>query len=123
MTESLERGWRILVVEDELLIAASLEIVLERHGHIVVGPAPTLAAARAELKLPQPDLALLDYCSAESTTEPLLPEPHERGIPACILTGYSPDQLPAAYASAKYWKSRSACGNQWRPLPECGCAA
>lgn len=101
MTESSEQGLRILVVEDELLIAASLKIVLESHGHTVVGPAATLAAARDELNAHQPDLALLDYRVADSTTESLLPELRKRGIPACILTGYSSDQLPPAHADCQ----------------------
>ncbi|MEO6925058.1 MAG: response regulator [Rhodanobacter sp.] len=108
MTESSEQGLRILVVEDESLIAASLKIVLESHGHTVVGPAATLAAApdelaaaRDELNAHQPDLASLDYRLADSTTESLLPELRKRGIPACILTGYSSDQLPPAHADCQ----------------------
>jgi DNA-binding response OmpR family regulator len=88
----------ILVVEDELLIATSLEIALEGAGHRLLGPVPTVLAAREALESAQPDLALIDYRLADSTTEALLPELRDRDIPVCVLTGYSRDQLPAAYA-------------------------
>lgn len=88
----------VLVVEDELLIATSLEIALESAGHRLLGPVATVDAAREALETAQPDLALIDYRLADSTTEPLLPDLRERGIPICVLTGYSRDQLPPAYA-------------------------
>ncbi|MEO8777544.1 MAG: response regulator [Rhodanobacter sp.] len=98
MNDSPRAGLRILVVEDELLIATSLEISLEGHGHRVVGPVSTVDAARRILETEHPDLALLDYRLADSTTEPLLPVLRERGIPMCVLSGYGRDQLPDAYA-------------------------
>ena len=35
----------MLVVEDELLVAMDLELLLQRHGWRVLGPATTLAEA------------------------------------------------------------------------------
>ncbi len=87
----------ILVVEDELLIATSLEIALENQGHRLLGPTATVDAALKALETAQPDIALIDYRLPDSTTEPLLPVLRERGIPVCVLTGYSRDQLPPAY--------------------------
>lgn len=51
---------RILIVEDEALIAAALADSLERAGHEVVGPASTLAEALALCEARPPELALLD---------------------------------------------------------------
>jgi DNA-binding response OmpR family regulator len=98
MTNRPKPGLFVLVVEDEMLIATSLEIVLESNGHRVLGPVATVDAARAALEHAQPDLALIDYRLADSTTEPLLPDLRQRHIPACVLTGYSRDQLPESYA-------------------------
>ena len=98
MTTPAKPGLLILVVEDEMLIATSLEIVLESNGHRVLGPVPTVQSARLALENALPDMALIDYRLADSTTEPLLADLHERGIPTCVLSGYSRDQLPAAYA-------------------------
>lgn len=98
MNDTPSRSLRILVVEDELLIATSLEMSLEGHGHSVLGPVSTVPAAQRILETAQPDLALLDYRLADSTTESLLPALRERRIPVCVLSGYGRDQLPAAYA-------------------------
>jgi DNA-binding response OmpR family regulator len=98
MNGTSSRSLKILVVEDELLIATSLEMSLQGHGHSVVGPVSTVAAAREILETEKPDLALLDYRLAGSTTEPLLPELRRRGIPVCVLSGYGRGQLPDAYA-------------------------
>lgn len=101
MSDAPAGGLRILVVEDELLIATSLELSLEGHGHRVMGPVSTVKAALRILETEQPDLALLDYRLADSTTEPLLPELRQRGIPVCVLSGYGRDQLPEAYADCQ----------------------
>lgn len=98
MTDGTCSGLCVLVVEDELLIATSLEMVLESNGHRVLGPVATVRAARQALDHAEPDLALIDYRLADSTTESLLPDLRERGIPTCVLTGYSRAQLPETYA-------------------------
>jgi DNA-binding NtrC family response regulator len=87
----------VLIVEDELLIATTLEMMLSDRGYRVVGPAATVEDALALLETARPDVALLDYRLAGSTTEPLLAVLKERGIPACILTGYGRDALPEHY--------------------------
>lgn len=81
-----------------MLVAESIKIVLESHGHRVLGPVTTVGAAYMALASAQPDLALIDYRLADSTTEPLLSDLRERGIPTCVLTGYSREQLPEGYA-------------------------
>lgn len=51
---------RILVLEDEALIALMLAMELESAGHRVVGPASTFSAALRLAEKELPDLALLD---------------------------------------------------------------
>jgi two-component system, response regulator PdtaR len=51
---------RILIVEDEALIAMMLADCLEGAGHRVVGPAATAAEALAYCEALVPDLAFLD---------------------------------------------------------------
>lgn len=51
---------RILVVEDDALVALVLTDALETEGHEVVGPASTLTQAVALCERGLPDLALLD---------------------------------------------------------------
>ena len=51
---------RILIVEDEALVALELTENLERAGHEVVGPAATMTEALALCEEVPPELALLD---------------------------------------------------------------
>lgn len=51
---------RILVLEDESLIALMLAMELENAGHRVIGPASTSAASLRLAEGERPDLALLD---------------------------------------------------------------
>lgn len=51
---------RILIVEDEFLIAMDLEFQVEEAGHTVVGVAATKAEAIALANAEKPDLALMD---------------------------------------------------------------
>ncbi|HZX69806.1 MAG TPA: response regulator [Rhodanobacter sp.] len=88
----------VLLVEDELLIATSMEIILEGHGYRILGPVATVADAIALLENDRPDMALLDYRLARTTTEPLIPILARQRVPVCVLTGYGRAQLPAAYA-------------------------
>jgi DNA-binding response OmpR family regulator len=50
---------RILVVEDEVFIALSLEGMLQDSGYTVIGPALTSAAALRIIEDECPDLALV----------------------------------------------------------------
>ena len=54
-------GLRILVVEDEALIAMMLEDVLKQSGAIVLGPVGTAAEALTLIEQSSLDCAILDY--------------------------------------------------------------
>jgi two-component system, response regulator PdtaR len=51
---------RILIVEDEPLIAASIDWELRDAGYEVIGPAADAAHALALARATRPDLALVD---------------------------------------------------------------
>jgi CheY-like chemotaxis protein len=79
---------RILVVEDELLVALMIDELIRRFGHIVSGSANTLAAARFELAKRNYDAVLLDINLDNQyhpeTADLLL----EMGVPFAFVTGY-----------------------------------
>ena len=58
---------RVLVVEDEALIAMDLQALLEEAGYQVLGPANSSAAALALIDNEEPDVALLDVNLGRST--------------------------------------------------------
>jgi DNA-binding NtrC family response regulator len=90
---------RVMVVEDDMLVSAALEIALESKHCRVLGPVATLEDARELLDTSNPDFALIDYRLATATTEELLAPLNARHIPTCVLTGVRADELPPAYAT------------------------
>lgn len=79
--------WRILIVEDEALLALDIEEALTTAGHIVVGLASTMDQAVALAEQAEFDVAVLDanldgvMCTAVATR--LI----ERGRPFVVATG------------------------------------
>ncbi|MBV8681949.1 MAG: PAS domain-containing protein [Caulobacteraceae bacterium] len=88
---------KVLVVEDEPLIALELESCLEDLGFEVVGRCSTLAAAQAFVD-PPPDLAILDVDLAGRTTFSLGGRLRSAGAQVVFSTGYAGVDLPPALA-------------------------
>lgn len=95
MNEGLT-GKRILIIEDEYLIAADLKRALTDVGAIVVGPAGTLEAAQMLVE-EDFDLALLDVNLDGEHSYPLANRLCDRSVPFAFLTGYDEWALPPAY--------------------------
>jgi two-component SAPR family response regulator len=86
-------GRRILVVEDEFLLAMELEALLERRGCTVLGPVPSVGQALALLDGEPPDVALLDVNLKGERATPVAAALIDRGVPFVLITGYSARQL------------------------------
>jgi two-component SAPR family response regulator len=82
------QGRRVMIVEDELLVAMELESLLEEQGCAVVGPAPTVDRALALLDRERPDAAILDINLDGQTAIPVAAALKARGIPFLLATGY-----------------------------------
>ena len=100
MPEPTLRGCRILVVEDEYLLADELQSALEDAGAVVVGPVGTLENAIALIESGQSiDGAILDVNlrgeMAFSAADLLM----ERGLPFIFTTGYDLSALPPRFAN------------------------
>ena len=65
---SSEKPLRILIVEDEILIALELESLLQDLGHDVVGMAASSGEARSLGQELKPDLAFVDIHLADGPT-------------------------------------------------------
>ncbi len=86
---SVFAGRRVLVVEDEMMIAMLVEDMLAELGCSVVGPAHALAdaldLARTEIGL---DAALLDVNLGGQSVFAVADALREKGVPAIFSTGY-----------------------------------
>lgn len=85
---------RILIVEDEFLIAMVAEDELTEGGHDVVGIATTYEAAIALAQDLRPDLAVLDVrlASLRDGIDVALELRHRFAIPAILATGSHDDE-------------------------------
>ncbi len=81
-------GLRLLVVEDEMLIAMTIEDVLSDLGCTVVGPASSVAKAMDLLGKEEIDGAILDLNLKGEQAIPVAQALHDRGTPFFFLTGY-----------------------------------
>ncbi|TPG43732.1 response regulator [Sphingomonas koreensis] len=85
---------RILVVEDEPLIAMMLEDFLDVLGHQVAGAADNVADALATLDAGGVDAAILDVnLRGGETSWPIADALADRGIPYVLATGGSGDGI------------------------------
>ncbi|MFN3943686.1 MAG: response regulator [Allosphingosinicella sp.] len=83
-----ERRLRILVVEDEMLVAMNIEDMLLELGHEVAGLASRLEPALALAADGAFDAAMLDVNLAGEPSFPVADILARRGIPYLFATGY-----------------------------------
>ena len=83
-----ERRLRILIVEDEMLVAMNIEDMLLELGHEVAGIASRLDPALALARDGAFDVAMLDVNLAGDRSFPVADLLAERGIPFLFATGY-----------------------------------
>ncbi|MEA2756081.1 MAG: hypothetical protein QOJ54_2370 [Aliidongia sp.] len=88
---------RVLVVEDELLIAMVIETLLADEGCQVVGPLGRLGAALKAAEDEALDVALLDVNIEGAAVFPVADILARRGIPFAFVTGYGSGGVPTAY--------------------------
>ena len=81
-------GLRVLVVEDEGIIAMVLEDMLAELGHDMVASAANIEDARSEASRCAIDLAILDVNLGRQSSHPLANDLSARGIPFILATGY-----------------------------------
>jgi CheY-like chemotaxis protein len=84
---------RLLVVEDEIMIAMMIEDMLVDLGHEVVALATGLDQGLELARTVGVDLAMLDINLGRGTSFAIADILSERGIPFFFATGYGPDGL------------------------------
>ncbi len=91
---------RVLVVEDEALVAMLVEDALMEAGFTILGPAATVQEAMRLLDQERPDAVVLDLNLAGETSTPVADALAARGIPYVIATGYGAAGLPPGHEKA-----------------------
>lgn len=94
MADILE-GKRVLIVEDEFLLALALEGDVNDLGGEVLGPAGRLAAVEALMAGGATDAAILDVELDHETSTDLARRLNAAGIAVVLVAGASGEPLPA----------------------------
>lgn len=84
-------GARVLIVEDEYLIADDLALAVRRAGGEPVGPVPTVRQAEQLLATEPVDAAILDLNLRGSMASAFAKRLAESRLPCLIVSGYSGD--------------------------------
>jgi DNA-binding response OmpR family regulator len=91
---------RILVVEDEFLIALDIASALEQGGLTVIGPVASVDEAVQALEREAIDAALLDANLGGQSVSGLADALAARGLPFAFVSGYGREQLPVRHRDA-----------------------
>ena len=97
MTRTSLHGRRVLVVEDEAMIALMQAALLESAGCVVVGPERRVPAALRIVAERTIDLALLDVNLGREKVYPVADALAERSVPFVFLTGYGDEEITPPY--------------------------
>ena len=90
-------GKRVLIVEDEFLLAMQVESELLASGCTFLGPYTNLSAALSAARSAHIDLALLDINLDGEMVYPLADELTARGVPFVFVSGYGTADLPVRF--------------------------
>lgn len=88
---------RVLLVEDEALVAMMIQECLAEFGYQVVGPICTAAEAAARAKDGPLEAAVLDINLGDGAVYPIADILAARGVPFVFVTGYDADSVDARF--------------------------
>ena len=97
-SRELSAGNRVLLVEDESLVAMMMGEVLTELGFSVIGPCATAAEATATIGSTDVSAAILDVNLDGELVYPVADLLAARDIPFAFITGYGEESLSPRYA-------------------------
>src|SRR5215218_8741898 len=85
------RGLKVLLVEDDALVAFDVEGILRELGCAIVFVAPSVREALVALRTERPDAALRDLRLKDGRVTPVAQALATAGVPFAMVTGYDTD--------------------------------
>jgi PAS domain S-box-containing protein len=95
-------GKRILIVEDEPLVAMDLEELLRGAGCQIAATVATIAAAKDAVNAIPCDAALLDANLGGEPVDEIAAALTRKGVPFAFATGHGPEALPAGFRETPF---------------------
>jgi len=96
--ETALRGRRVLIVEDSPVVGPFTADILTDLGCAVIGPAPTIAAAREMIEAGGFDAAVVDVHIRGERSFQLCDALEARQVPFVLTSGYASWQVPEQWA-------------------------
>lgn len=96
-------GKRVLIVEDDFLIAEQMRHAIEAAGGRVVGLVRDVEIACDVIDDGQLDVALLDVKLGQEDSQRVVAYLKERRVPFIVVSGYERSTLPRCYGNAPYY--------------------
>jgi CheY-like chemotaxis protein len=97
VTDTTGTKLRVMIVEDEFIIADEIAMIVEGAGHAVIGPVASVEDATAMLGTDRPDFAIIDANLRGQSSSPLARSLAGMEIPFCVCTGYRLDDLQPTF--------------------------
>lgn len=94
-------GTKVLVVEDETLVACDIMLALQDAGAVVIGPAPTVQSALELIDRSPPEAAVLDVRLGADHVSPVARALHGRGVPFVFHTGHANEEMLGEWPQAR----------------------
>ena len=89
---------RVLLVEDEALVAMMIQDTLAEFGFQVVGPVSTASGALAAARESHFDAAVLDINLGDGLVYTVAEILEKRGVPFVFVTGYDADSVDSRFS-------------------------
>jgi DNA-binding response OmpR family regulator len=94
---------RVLLVEDNFLLALNLASVISGEGYQVIGPAPSVDRAMHDAQTHRPQAAVLDIRIVGGTSVQVATMLRARNVPLLFISAYDPwNWLPADFGAIRH---------------------
>jgi DNA-binding response OmpR family regulator len=112
------RPYKIVIVEDEPLLALDLHCTLEHAGYSVIGNSGSVTAAKALIERSSPDAVLLDVVMEREPNFELPDILADRSIPFMFVTVWEPNLIPLRHRRRPYLSKPCTAGQLLVALKE-----